>query len=201
MSRAKHNHRAHNHNKEGFKLEIRLAGSGGQGLITAGMILAKAAVLTGRLNSVQTQSYGPEARGGASRSDVIISSYEEIYYPKARKLDLLLAFNEESYYKYIPLLKEEGVLIVDEDYVPEVREKNAVRFPFIRTAKTEIGTPIAANIIAVGFIGGLIKVVGEKALKEAVASSFNEAFREKNLKALEIGYRVGSKQSDRMRLV
>lgn len=188
-------------NKEGFKMEVRLAGSGGQGLITAGMILAKAAVLTGKLNAVQTQSYGPEARGGASRSDVIISDYEQIYYPKARKLDILLAFNEESYYKYTPLLKGDGVLIVDEKYVPEVKEKNAIRFPFITTAKTEIGTPIVANIIAVGFIGGLTGIPGKKVLREAVATSFKEAFRKKNLKALEIGYRVGSKHTEKMKFL
>ena len=93
------------------RIEIRLSGSGGQGLILAGIILAEAAIIDGK-NAVQTQSYGPEARGGASRSEVIISN-GSIDYPKVSKSDILLALTEEAVIKYKGSLKEDGLLILD----------------------------------------------------------------------------------------
>src|SRR3990172_8617479 len=92
--------------------EVRLSGSGGQGIILGGVILAEAAAIYEKKNAVQSQSYGPEARGGASKADVIISD-EEIDYPKALKIDVLLALTQEACNKYIKDLKEGGVLIVD----------------------------------------------------------------------------------------
>jgi len=98
------------------KIEIRLSGTGGQGLILAGVILAEAAAIYDKKNAVQTQSYGPEARGGASKSEVIISD-GEILYPKTTRLDYLLALNQESCDRYAKDLKEDGLLLVDKDCI------------------------------------------------------------------------------------
>src|SRR5210317_2115900 len=94
--------------------EIRLSGAGGQGLILIGKILAEAAAIYDDMNATQSQSYGPEARGGASRSEVIISD-EDIDYPKAVNIDLLLALTQESVSKYYGDLKDGGIMLVDED--------------------------------------------------------------------------------------
>ncbi len=103
------------------RYEIRLSGSGGQGLILAGKILAEAAAIYEGLNAVQTQSYGPEARGGASKAEVVISD-TEIEYPKAIELDLLLSLTQESCMKYSSDLKEGGILIIDSSFVKDPPE-------------------------------------------------------------------------------
>ena len=113
--------------------EIRLSGSGGQGLLLAGIILAEAAILDGK-NAVQTQSYGPEARGGASKSEVIISE-GDIYYPKVRKPNVFLALTQEAYNKYVGSTCEEGVIIADESVeITDVKcAKNSL--PILDTAR------------------------------------------------------------------
>lgn len=121
----------------GFRYEIRLSGSGGQGLILMGIILAEAAgIYEGRYVS-QTQNYGPEARGGTSKSEVVVSD-EEIDYPKAMKLDLLLAMNQRSCDEFYRDLKPEGLLIVDSTFVTQVPISTAVEIPFTRIARGEV---------------------------------------------------------------
>src|SRR5665647_932364 len=106
------------------KYEIRLSGSGGQGLILAGIILADASLIQG-INAVQSQSYGPEARGGASKSEVIISE-EEIYFPKVQQCDLLLCLTQKSYDEYIASLKNDGILIIDDSIIMNNETKATV---------------------------------------------------------------------------
>jgi 2-oxoglutarate ferredoxin oxidoreductase subunit gamma len=174
------------------RYEISLSGSGGQGLIFAGTILAEAIGIYDGKNVTQTQSYGPEARGGASRSDIVVSS-EAIYYPKTIKLDLLLSLTQEACDSYYPKLHEEGILIVDSDLVtqPPAREYKA----FTRVAKEKLGTGIFANIIALGTLAALTKVVSKSALIEAVKNRAPKGTLEANLKALELGFDLAKKRS------
>ncbi|PKK82471.1 MAG: 2-oxoglutarate ferredoxin oxidoreductase subunit gamma [candidate division Zixibacteria bacterium HGW-Zixibacteria-1] len=177
------------------RYEIRLSGSGGQGLILAGVILATAIGVGDGKNAVQTQSYGPEARGGASRADVVISE-GEIYYPKTMKLDLLLALTQEACDKYYPDMKEGGMLIVDSNLVTQAPTKRYFGFPFVRLAKEEIGQVMVANVIALGAIAELTGIVSKTAIKEAVLARAPRGTEEKNKKALELGFSIAKKVKD-----
>ncbi|MEW5924610.1 MAG: 2-oxoacid:acceptor oxidoreductase family protein [Candidatus Zixiibacteriota bacterium] len=174
------------------RYEIRLSGSGGQGLILAGVILATAIGVGDGKNAVQTQSYGPEARGGASRADVVISE-GEIYYPKTMKLDLLLALTQEACDKYYPDMKEGGTLIVDSNLVTQVPTKRYYGFPFVRLAREEIGQVMVANVIALGAIAELTGIVSKESIKEAVLARAPRGTEEKNKKALELGFSIAKK--------
>ena len=176
------------------KYELRLSGAGGQGLILAGLILAKAAIYDQK-NVVQTQSYGPEARGGASKSEVIIS-HDYIGYPKVTHPDLLLALTQESYDKYYSDLKKEGILIADSSRVKRVKNSSATKIillPLAKLAKKELGKGIATNILALGVITGITKVVSQEAARKAVLSYVPQGTKKLNKKALEIGFKIGTK--------
>ncbi|MDY6915538.1 MAG: 2-oxoacid:acceptor oxidoreductase family protein [Candidatus Cloacimonadota bacterium] len=135
-----------------FKKELRLSGSGGQGLITAGIILAKAAVLD-ELNVTQTQSYGPESRGGASRADVIISN-SEFYYPEATNFDVLMCLTQEACDKYVVSLNAEGILIADSTHIKNIPllEAKVFEFPFTDHAIDKLGTSLPTNIMSLAFL-------------------------------------------------
>ncbi len=171
------------------RYELRFSGAGGQGLITAGIIMAKAASIYEGKQAVQSQSYGPEARGGASKSEVIISD-TTIDYPKATKVDALLAMTQEACDKYSHDLKEGGVLLVDSDLVKKMPEGNfkVVAFPIINTAKNDVGREIVANIVALGAMVALTGQVTFENAEKAVLSSVPEAFLELNKKAFSMGY-------------
>jgi 2-oxoglutarate ferredoxin oxidoreductase subunit gamma len=178
--------------KKDDRYEIRLSGSGGQGLILAGVMLAEAVGVGDGKNAVQTQSYGPEARGGASRSDVVISD-GEIYYPKTMKLDLLLALTQEACNKYYGDLKENGILVVDSVMVTQVPTKKYHGFPFMRLAREEIGHVMVANVIALGAIAELTGIVSQESLKKVVLSRAPRGTEDKNQKALELGFSIARK--------
>jgi 2-oxoglutarate ferredoxin oxidoreductase subunit gamma len=178
------------------RYEIRLSGSGGQGLVFAGTILAEAIGIYDGKNVAQTQSYGPEARGGASRSDIVISS-GEIYYPKSLRLDLLLALTQESCDRYFMKLKEEGILIIDSDLVNQPPARDFYSFPFTRISKERLGTSIVANVVALGTIAALSKVVSKESLIEAVKTKAPKGTGELNLSALELGYELARKRRRR----
>jgi 2-oxoglutarate ferredoxin oxidoreductase subunit gamma len=170
------------------RYELKLSGSGGQGLILAGLILAEAAALYDGKNAVQTQSYGPESRGGSSSSVVIISD-EDIDYPKATKVDVLLALTQEAANKYAGDIKDGGILIVDEEMVRDVPtgKYQTFKLPIIATARTKIGKVIVANIVALAVIVGLTEVVSIDAVKKALFSRIPKGTEDLNLKALEAG--------------
>ncbi|MBN1212495.1 MAG: 2-oxoacid:acceptor oxidoreductase family protein [candidate division Zixibacteria bacterium] len=174
------------------RFELRLSGSGGQGMILASVILGEAIGADGTKNITQSQSYGPEARGGASKADVVVSS-GEIFYPKAMKLDLLLAMTQESLDSYYPFLKENGTLIVDDVLVTEVPTDNYYGLPFTRLAREEAGHVMVANVIALGAIGAITGIVTHETLVEAVLARAPRGTEEKNRKAVEIGYREGAR--------
>ncbi len=173
-----------------MRTEIRLAGSGGQGLITAGIILAEAAGLHEGKNVVQTQSYGPEARGGASKAEVVISD-GPIHYPKAQRVDILLAMTQEACDRYFLDLKPEGVLIVDADLVPTPPTSSALAVPITRRVREELGRELFANIAALGVIAGVTGIVSPKALEAAVLARVPPGTEDINRKALALGLEMG----------
>jgi 2-oxoglutarate ferredoxin oxidoreductase subunit gamma len=173
-----------------FRKEIRLSGSGGQGLITAGIILAKAAVLD-NIQVTQTQSYGPESRGGASRADVIISSHE-VYFPEATHFDLLLCLTQEACDKYALHLKESGILFIDNTYVKNISmvSNKVYELPFTDIAIEKLGTELATNILSLSFLVKITNIVSKKSLKEAITSTVKEHYVELNRKAMKLGFKL-----------
>lgn len=171
------------------RVEVRFSGSGGQGIILGGVILAEAAAIYDNKNAVQSQSYGPEARGGASKSEVIISD-GEIDYPKATHIDILLALTQVACDKYAPDIKEGGVLIVDSQEVQKVPEGSfsVYSLPIFKLAQETIGKLIVANIVALGVVVGLTGVVSKKAVEEAVLARVPRGTEDLNLNALRLGF-------------
>ena len=169
-----------------MRVEFRLSGSGGQGLLLAGIVLAEAAILDDK-NAVQTQSYGPEARGGASKAEVVISD-EDIDYPKATDPDYLLALTAESYKTYGPSMGG-GLIIVDAS-VPLSGEITArtVAVPIRETARDKIGKKVVANIVALGVLGGLSGAATRESLEAAVKGRVPKGTEELNLSALRAGF-------------
>ena len=174
-----------------FRYELRLSGEGGQGLVLAGKILAEAAAIYEDHNATQSQSYGPEARGGASKSEVIISD-GEIDYPKAENLDLLLALTQEALDKYVGDLRDGGFLIVDEEAVKRIPDGKwqVLPIPLIQLARDKVGKAIVANIVALGVIVRLIKVVGDESAEQAILARVPKGTEELNLKAFRLGLEV-----------
>lgn len=169
------------------RYEIRLAGEGGQGMILAGLILAEAAVMYDQKNACHTQSYGPEARGGASKSEVVIDT-EEIDYPKVIAADVLLAMSQEGCDKYYHDLKRDGTLIVDSVNVRRVPTSRAYSVPIAAIAEQTTGRSITANVVGLGLLVGLTGVVSREALRSAVAARAPRGTEELNLQALAAGF-------------
>ncbi len=168
------------------RYEIRLSGSGGQGLILMGIILAEAIGIYDGKYVAQTQSYGPEARGGSSKSEVIVSD-EEIDYPKAMKLDLLLAMNQKSCDEFYPDLKPDGLLIVDSTFVTQLPTPKAFQVPFTRIARETFRREVVANIIALGALSQLSPIVSAKAVESAVLARVPKGTEKLNRDALKAG--------------
>ncbi|ABW19112.1 2-oxoacid:acceptor oxidoreductase family protein [Alkaliphilus oremlandii] len=172
-----------------MQTEIRLTGSGGQGLILGGIILAEAAILDGK-NAIQSQSYGPEARGGASKAEVIIS-IEEIDYPKVEKADLLLSLTQIACDKYINTLKENGILVVDSTIrLPENLPFNVIQIPILNTAAEEVKKPMVANIVAIGAIQAITNAVSKESLEKSVLKRVPAGTENLNKAALLAGYNL-----------
>lgn len=170
---------------------ISLSGTGGQGIILAGIILAEAAILEGK-QAIQTQSYGPEARGGASKSEVIISE-QAIDYPKVIVADVLLAMSQEACGKYVGLLKKGGKLIVDATNVQDCPAIDAeiLSAAITKAAREQLGNAMFANIIALGVLVAGTGVVARDSLRQAVLARVPKGTEDINQRALEIGFRLG----------
>ena len=173
-----------------LRQELILSGSGGQGLILAGIILAEAALHDGK-NVVQSQSYGPEARGGASKSEVIISD-ASINYPKVSKCDILLSLTQKACNKYIDSLKSEGILILDSSVtkLPDRDDIKIYSIPILKTASNGLKKSMVANIIALGSIYELTKIVNRVSLEKAVLNRVPRGTEELNKKALKKGFEL-----------
>ncbi|MDD3642065.1 MAG: 2-oxoacid:acceptor oxidoreductase family protein [Candidatus Krumholzibacteria bacterium] len=171
------------------RYELRLSGSGGQGLILAGKILAEAVAIYEGRNAVQTQSYGPEARGGASKAEVVISD-GDIDYPKAMSLDVLLSLTQESCAKYSGDLKPGGILIVDSEMVtdPPRGEYRLYAAPITEIATTRVGKVVVTNIVALGFLARITEIVSVGAMKKAILARVPKGTEEVNMKAFDEGW-------------
>ncbi len=171
-----------------FRYEFRLSGSGGQGLILAGKILAEAAAIYDGKNATQSQSYGPEARGGSSRSEVIISD-EDIDYPKAVNIDFLLALTQEACDKYWKDVKENGIILVDSGFVNTIPKGNFKIYsaPITEIAEKETGKTLVANIVALGMLTEIAGIVSKEAVESAILSRVPKGTEELNIKAFRAG--------------
>ncbi len=171
------------------RYEVRLAGTGGQGAILAGILLAEAAIRDDK-NVVQTQSYGPEARGGASRAEVVISD-GEIYYPKVLQADITLCMSQEACDRYGCQMREGGLLVLDEDHVSRAPTTRAVRVPLTSLAREATGRAIVANVVGLGVLTALTGIVSREGMKTAVRDRAPKGTTDLNLKALEVGFAEG----------
>ncbi len=173
-----------------MKKDIRICGFGGQGVILAGFIIGKAASVFMDYHAVQSQSYGPEARGGAARSEVIISD-EKIGYPRPIGVDCLVAMSQESFDSYRDDIREDTVIIVDPDLV----KKHEIGRPLYRVQALKIaedlGNKIVTNIVMVGAFTSIFKVLKPEAVKESVIDSVPKKFIDLNTKAFERGFEAG----------
>ena len=171
--------------------EFLLTGTGGQGLILAAIMLAEAGIYAGQ-NVVQSQSYGPEARGGASRAEVIIGN-EAIHYPKVEKPTLVLTLSPEAYKKYGLNLTEDAILVVDSSQVTEVkpRSKNLYSLPITKTARTQLGSEQNANVVALGVVASVSGQIPMEDVLQAVRQRAPKGTTVQNVKALELGWQLG----------
>lgn len=175
-------------------LEVRFGGSGGQGVILMGVILALAATRDHR-HVIQTQSYGPEARGGYSRSDVIISS-RPVDYPQLLGIDLLVALSDEAAQRYAGMVKSAGVCIYDSEMVPDppAFPCDTYGIPFTQLAVEQTGKAQTANILTLGAVVGLTGVVSEDSLEKAVLSLVPKGSEEVNAKAMRFGLGLSAQE-------
>jgi len=170
--------------------EVRLGGTGGQGVLLAGILLAEAAIRDGK-NATQTQSYGPEARGGASRAEVVISD-GEIYYPKVLQADVTLCMSQEACDRYGGQGRPGGLLILDADHVTRAPTTRAVRVAMTRLAREVTGRELVANVVGLGVLAGLTGIVSREALEAAVRARAPRGSAEVNLKALAAGFEAAT---------
>lgn len=172
--------------------KLVFSGSGGQGVITAAVILAEAAVLYDNLHAVQIQSYGPEARGGATRSDVIVSD-EQINYPKVTGPNILVCLTQEAYNKFSNIVLPGGRIITDSRYVVTNKNSDAIHkeLPMYDSIMEKLGNPIVLNICMLGVVVKHLQVVRKESVIRAVTNRINPKFIDLNKQAFEIGLSIG----------
>lgn len=170
--------------------EVRICGFGGQGVVMAGHVLGKAAAAYDGLTAIQTQSYGPEARGGAARSEVVIAD-RPIGYPRLLSANILVAMSQEAFRKFKTDLREDAIVIVDPDLVIDHEvDRKTYLVPATRIAE-ELGNKITANIVMIGALTSITGVVTREAMIQSVLESVPSRFRDLNRRAFEEGYRAG----------
>lgn len=175
-----------------MRVEVRFAGFGGQGIIKSGIIVASAASIHAGKNSVQTQSYGPESRGGACKSEVVISE-EEIDFPKVVQPDVLIVMSQHAYNEYVDDVKPGGTLIMDAGMIPTEKKLGNVkifRVPATKIAE-ELGRRIVANIVMLGAFVSITRLLDEDVVKESIKENIPKGTEELNLAAFEKGYEYG----------
>lgn len=173
------------------RCRIVFSGSGGQGVITAAIIIAEAAVLHENLIAVQSQSYGPEARGGSARSDVIISD-SEIRFPKVIQPNVLVCLTQQAYNKFYSTIRPGGLLLTDTRYVETLRKADArqVELPMYKTVMDQVGNPIVLNICMLGVIISLLNIIKPESIMNVLKNRIPPKFLDLNLKALDLGISI-----------
>ena len=172
------------------------SGSGGQGVITAAILLAETAVLYENLNAVQTQVYGAAARGGATRTDVVISK-REIFYPKVIQPHVLVCLTQESYHKFSHIVRPGGLLISDPRYVEISRSVDAtqVQIPFYQSVLDRIGKPIVLNVCMLAAVVAFVPVVRRESLYQILEDRMAKAHLAMNRDALDLGFELAAESS------
>jgi 2-oxoglutarate ferredoxin oxidoreductase subunit gamma len=184
--------RSRRHRKKLAKIEIRISGLGGQGVVLAGQILGKAAVYDGK-NVVQTQSYGAEARGSMAKSEVIISD-DRIGFPIVRNCDILIAMNQKAVDEYLKDMKKGGKLLVDSSNVKEILKVEVQIYSIPATIKAEklsIGK-LCANMVMLGALTAATRIVTDSAMERAIGDTFQPEEITKNVYAYKTGVELVS---------
>jgi 2-oxoglutarate ferredoxin oxidoreductase subunit gamma len=176
-----------------MRVEVRFAGFGGQGIIKSGIIVAAAASIHAGKNSVQTQSYGPESRGGACKSEVVISE-QEIDFPKLVQPDVLVVMSQAAYNDYAEDIKQGGSIILDPDMIPTQKDLEKAKIFKVPATKMadQLGRRIVANIVMIGAFVAITKLLDENAVKESIKENIPKGTEELNLAAFEKGYEYGN---------
>ena len=175
-----------------MKTQIRLSGTGGQGVIKIALILADAALYDG-FNAVQSHAYGPESRGGASKGEVVISD-TEIFYPKVELPDIVLCLSQEACDKYASDIRSGGILLIHSQHcsvdIEKLQGVNIYGSPIISTAKTVIGNPLCVNTVALGTLVSLTNTVSKDAVLMAMEDNFKTKILPLNIQAYEEGRKL-----------
>jgi 2-oxoglutarate ferredoxin oxidoreductase subunit gamma len=174
------------------RVRLVFSGSGGQGVITAAIILAEAAVMYDGKNATQSQSYGAAARGGGTRSDIIISD-QEINFPEVRQPNVLVCLTQDAYNTYSSIVRPGGLLLTDSKFVKTTKKVDAkqVELPIYQEVMAKIGKPVVFNICVLGALVGITEVIRPKSVMAAVADRVPRDFLELNNQALDLGFTLG----------
>lgn len=170
------------------RYEIRLSGLGGQGIITLGRVLGTGLALGHGYFVTQTQSYGPEARGGSSRCDLVVSS-RPISYPKAQDLDLLVALSQDACNAYYRFLKPGGLLVLESELVRQPPTNMFLGLPFTALARDKVGVLQAMNTVVLGALTLLLPFAQQRLMRKALEDSLPAKIREANVRAFQLGYK------------
>jgi len=175
-----------------MRTEIRFAGFGGQGIIRSGLILSMAVCIYGDKNAVQTQSYGPESRGGSCKSEVVIAD-EEIDFPKVDNPDIVVIMSQEAYHKYVSTTKKGATILVDPNRVTDRSDPASTKIYDIPATKfaEEMGKTIVANVVMLGALTVITNIVTPEAMKKAVLRNVPRGTEKLNMAAFEKGYGYG----------
>ncbi len=173
------------------KCRLLFSGSGGQGVITSAILLGEAAVRYESLNAVQSQSYGAEARGGATKSDLIIWD-RPIYFPKVNQPNILICLTQAAFDKYIFNIRPGGTLLTEARFVknPGLVDARKIELPFYDTVMEKIGKPVVLNICLLGAVIRLTELVRLESVGALIRERFRESFHDINLQALQLGYEL-----------
>jgi 2-oxoglutarate ferredoxin oxidoreductase subunit gamma len=172
---------------------IVFSGSGGQGIITAAIVFAEAAVYHEGLEATQTQSYGPEARGGAARSDVILAT-EPIRFPKVLQPNILVGLTQTAYDKYAWIVRPGGIVIIDSHSVKSRSRINArlAEMDFTGTVTERLGTKMPTNMAVIGSLAAIVDYMSLESLEKVIQTRFDERFRDLNMNALNLGFEMAN---------
>jgi 2-oxoglutarate ferredoxin oxidoreductase subunit gamma len=176
-----------------MRLEIRIAGFGGQGVVLAGYVLGKALALYSDREAVMTQSHGPEARGGASSADLVVST-EPIAYPFVQQPDYLVALSQESYTKFRPTIKPEAMVLIDQDLVNPQDGDQIHAIPATQLAE-DLGRRIVTNVVMLGFVTRLTGIVTPEAMVSALEDTLNSRILDLNINAFNAGLEYQASQN------
>ncbi len=175
------------------RIRLVFTGSGGQGVITAAIILAEAAVIHEGMNATQTQNYGAEARGGSTRSDIIISD-AEIYFPEVTQPNILVCLTQEAYNEYSSIIRPGGTLLTDSRFVTTAKKVDAkqIQLPMYETVVEKIGKPIVFNICMLGALLGITEIIKPASVMEVIKTRVPAEFVAMNNRALDLGLVLGA---------